>query len=103
MPGFAEVVLPCAQSMLADLGISDSSPCEAFAPAPPPNCRERTARTLAVLILNVCASRLQIGCEITAEQPVCGPEHVGDLIQELADLYLSGQCQRASFCSRQSD
>jgi hypothetical protein len=103
LPDFAEVILPCSQAMLADLGISDSSPCEALAPAAPPDCRERTARTLAVLVLNVCASRLQTSCQIAAEQPVCGPEHVGDLIEELADLYLSGQCQRPSFCSRHLD
>ena len=103
VPGFADEVLPCAQSMLLDLGIGDSSPCEALAPASPPDCLERSLRTLAVLALNVCAARLQTSCEMAADAPECGPANVGDMIQELADAYVSGQCRRVSRCSGHDD
>ncbi len=98
-PGFADAVLPCAQAMLLDLGIEDSSPCAALAPSTPLDCRERAIRTLSSLALNVCAARLQSSCEFAPDGPACGPANVGDMIEDLADSYLSGECRPVSACS----
>ncbi|HEU5180198.1 MAG TPA: DNRLRE domain-containing protein [Candidatus Polarisedimenticolia bacterium] len=97
VPDFAEAVLPCAQSMMLDLGIEDGSPCEALAPAPPSDCGKRTLKTLAVLALNVCGSRLQTSCEVAAGME-CAPASVSELIRDLAESYLSGECRRIFPC-----
>ena len=103
VPGLADEVLPCAQSMLLELGIEDSSPCAALASAAPPDCLKRTLRTMAVLALNICASRLQTSCEMAFDAPECASATVGDMIQDLADAYVSGQCRRVSRCSGHDD
>ena len=99
VPDFAETVLPCAQAMMVELGIEDASPCEALSPAMPRDCLARAMRMLSVLSLNVCASRLQTSCAAAAGGPSCGAANVGELIQELADSILIGDCGRGSDCA----
>ena len=101
-PGFADAALPCAQAMLLDLGMENSSPCAPLAPSTPLDCRERAIRTLSSLALNVCAARLQSSCEFAPDGPACGPADVGGMIEDLADSGLSGECRRVSACSDRS-
>jgi hypothetical protein len=97
--GFADRVLPCANRTLADLGLPGIDACETSLAPPPPTCEERALRQLAVLVLNVCAGRLQTGCPIAPDDAGCTATTVGDLLREIADLILAGDCRRAAGCA----
>jgi len=56
--------------------------------------RGRAARKLSVLVLNVCAGRLQTSCTVTPEGGGCSSTTVGDLLGEIADLIRAGDCRR---------
>jgi hypothetical protein len=98
-PRFAEWVVPCANRILADLGLPEVSACDAFKSDPTHDCQQRALRKLSVLVLNVCAARLQTSCPVDDDEGDCVSTHVADLLQELSLLILQGDCQRASGCA----
>lgn len=98
-PGFADRILPCADRVLADLGLSGLEACSALLSPPPPACEDRAAARLSVLVLNVCAGRLQTSCPVESTEDGCSATTVGDLLLEIAILIREGDCQRASGCA----
>jgi len=97
--GFAEQVLPCATEMLDSLGLS-SSACEAISPWPASDRCERAERDLATLVFNVCSERISTSCPLDGEPGSCSAETVGELLEETADLIVSGSCRDAGNCAR---
>jgi len=98
-PGLAESVLPCADTLLAELGLPEIDPCAAILFEPPRGCRERAEGKLSVLVLNVCAGRLQTSCPVSPADAGCESTLLGDLLRELARLIREGDCRRASGCA----
>jgi len=96
---FAEWVVPCADKILGDLGLPEVSACDAFGFNSPVDCQERALRKLSVLVLNVCAARLQTSCPVEGDEGDCVSPNVGDLLQELSLLIRQGDCKRASSCA----
>jgi hypothetical protein len=94
-------VLPCANQVLADLHFTASEACDAVLAAAPRSCAERAVRKLAVLVLNVCAGRLQTSCPVASNNNdgECIATHVGDLLLEISRLIRTGECRRASGCA----
>jgi hypothetical protein len=99
VPGFADWVLPCANRILADLGLIGVDACDAVLADPPRACPARAARKLSVLVLNVCAGRLQTSCPAAPDDGDCTSTSVGDLLREISGLILAGDCRRASGCA----
>jgi len=97
--GLADWVIPCAQRYLSDLGLPEVSACGAVLAPPPRDCVARAERKLAVLLLNVCAARLQTSCPIDAGEDGCPATTVGDRILEVSGLIREGDCRAASGCS----
>jgi hypothetical protein len=102
-PGFADRILPCARGTLDDLGLPEVEPCEALLAPPPPTCRERAEKKMAVLVFNVCAGRLQTSCPVDPEDGDCSSIDVGALLLEISDLMREGDCRRASGCAGSLD
>jgi len=100
---FGDRVVPCAQRFLSDLGLPDLIACDAVLSAPPRDCRARAERKLAVLLLNVCAGRLQTSCPVDAAEDGCSAATVGDLLLEISILMREGDCRRASGCGGSLD
>ena len=98
-PGFTDWVLPCANTILADLGLAGIDACAAVLASPPRACLDRAARKLSVLILNVCAGRLQTSCPAAPEDGDCVSTNIGDLLHEISGLIHAGDCRRASGCA----
>jgi len=98
-PRFAEWVVPCANKMLADLVLPEVSACGALLSEPPRDCQARALSKLSVLVLNVCAARLQTSCPVEGGEGDCLSTNVGDLLQELSVLIRQGDCRRASGCA----
>lgn len=97
-PGFREWTLPCANQVLVDLGLAGIEACDAVLAEAPPSCSDRALRKLSVLVLNVCASRLQSSCPVAPGEGACVAADVGVLLQEISRLILEGECRRASGC-----
>jgi hypothetical protein len=90
-------VADCAAATFAALALPEIEACTAVLAPPPPSCDGRAARKLAVLILNVCANRLQTSCPVNPDS-ACAADSVGDLLEEIAALIASGDCRRAAAC-----
>ena len=88
----------CAAATFAALGLPDIDACAALLAPAPPSCRDRASRRLAVLILNLCANRLQTSCAVDPGASACRAGNVGDLLGELAALIAAGDCRRAAGC-----
>jgi len=97
-PDFADRVIPCAHRYLSDLGFPDISACDAVLAPPPRDCAARAETKLAVLLLNICAARLQTSCPVDASGDGCSATSVGDLLLEIARLMAASDCRRASGC-----
>ncbi|HEU4402057.1 MAG TPA: hypothetical protein VFT43_08120, partial [Candidatus Polarisedimenticolia bacterium] len=102
-PGFADRILPCTNRILADLGLSGIDACQAVLSDPPTSCPERAATKLSVLILNVCAGRLQSSCRVATGEGDCLSTNLGDLLGEISELILQGDCRRAAACAALPD
>lgn len=87
----------CAGRLFEEIGLPEIDACSALLAARP-SCDERAARKLAVLVLNVCANRLQTSCPSAANEGACDSDTVGALLFEMADLMRSGNCRRAAAC-----
>ncbi|MBI1950150.1 MAG: DNRLRE domain-containing protein [Acidobacteria bacterium] len=98
-PGFSEWVLPCADRVLADLGMAGIDACDAVLANPPRSCPDRAARKLSVLVLNVCAGRLQTTCPAAPEHGDCVSASIGELLEEISGLIMAGDCRTASGCA----
>jgi hypothetical protein len=98
-----EWVVPCARRLLDDLGLPEIVACDAVLAPPPRDCRARAERKLAVLVLNVCAARLQTSCPVDASADGCSGGSVGDLLLEISALLREGDCRRASGCGGDAD
>lgn len=98
-PEAVEPVLACAGAALAELGLPEIDPCAAAVFQPPRDCRERALGKLSVLILNVCAGRLQTSCPVEPADGGCESTSVGELLREAAALIHAGDCRRASGCA----
>jgi hypothetical protein len=96
---FTDQVVSCAQRYLADLGLPDILACDAVLAEPPLDCRERAERTLAVLLLNICAGRLQTTCPAGANAEGCSVTSVGDLLVAISGLLQEGDCWPATGCA----
>jgi hypothetical protein len=102
-PRFAEWVLPCANRLLADLGLPGLEACGALLSPPPLTCEQRASGKLSVLVLNVCADRLQSSCPVEATGDGCSATTVGDLLEQISFLIQQGNCRRASGCAGSLD
>lgn len=89
----------CASRIVTDLLLPPFDPCAAVLAEPPLQCEERALRSLAVLILNVCAGRLQTTCDAAREDASCTTTTVGDRLWEVASLLRAGDCRRAASCA----
>ncbi len=98
-PGFADWVLPCANRIFSDLGLAGIDACDSILADPPRPCLDRAIRKLSVLILNVCAGRLQTSCPAAPDDGDCASAHIGDLLHEISGLISAGDCRRASGCA----
>jgi hypothetical protein len=97
LPHFAESILPCAQRMLRDLGLSEPNACESLLDEPPWDCRQLAQRKLSVLVFNVCGGFFQSTCPVSTE--ACLSTSLTDLLEEIAALIQSGDCRQASECA----
>jgi hypothetical protein len=97
-PRFSDQVIPCAEKILGDLGLPDVSVCAALAPGSLLDCRQAAIRKLSVLVLNVCAARLQTSCPAPPSGEGCAAKNIGELLRELSRRILRGECWRASGC-----
>jgi hypothetical protein len=102
-PRFADQIVPCAIRVLAGLGLSGLDACGALLTPPPPTCDDRAAARLSVLVLNVCAGRLQTSCPVDAAGDGCVSTNVADLLIEISDLIRAGDCRQAAACAAASD
>jgi hypothetical protein len=102
-PRFGDWVIPCSQRLLSDLGLPEIGACEALQSKPPRDCRERAEGKLAVLVLNVCAGRLQTSCPVGPDEGDCAATSLGDLLLEISILIREGDCRRASGCGGSLD
>ena len=100
---FDERVVPCAQRLLSDLGLPEIVACDAVLSQPPRDCMTRAAGKLAVLVLNVCAGRLQTSCPTDSIEGGCSATTVGELLLEMSVLMQDGDCRRASGCGGSPD
>lgn len=98
-PGFAGQILPCANGALAELGLGGIDACDAVLSDVPRSCEDRAARKLSVLVLNLCAGRLQTSCPVATDDGACVSTTLGDLVGEIAGSILAGDCRRASGCA----
>jgi hypothetical protein len=96
-PGFADVLMPCADTMLADLGFAATT-CEGIDPRPRSDRCEKALRKLTTLVLNVCSGRLQESCPVSVSEAGCVSTTVGALIDELAALVIARECRVALRC-----
>jgi hypothetical protein len=102
-PDFADGILPCANQVLTDLGLSWVDACGALLSSPPSSCEDRAVAKLSVLVLNVCAGRLQTSCPVDPVEDECSATTVGDLLFEISILIGEGDCRRASGCGGSLD
>jgi len=100
---FTDWVLPCANRFLADLGLPELDACSALLSSPPPTCEDRAATKLVVLVLNVCAGRLQTSCPVESAEDGCNATNVGDLLREISILINAADCRRAAGCGGSPD
>ncbi len=98
-PGFAGWVLPCANRVLGDLGLPGHDACGALLMPHPLACSDRAAAKLSILVLNVCAGRLQSSCPLEASKDGCDATTVADLLVEISRLIREGDCRRATGCA----
>ena len=97
--GVEEAILACAGATFTDLGLAGVDPCAAIDFAAPRDCQERAIGKLSVLVLNICAARLQTSCPVEPAGEGCESATVGDLLREVAALIREGDCRRASGCA----
>jgi hypothetical protein len=97
--GLADWILPCTNRILGDLDLPWIDPCDAVLSEPPLFCEDRAARKLSVLVLNICAGRLQTSCAVAPEAAECLSTGIGDLLREISDLIRAGDCRRAAGCA----
>ena len=93
-----EAVSTCAAATFTALGLPEIDSCSAVLAPAPPSCNARAARKLAVLVLNLCANRLQTSCPVSQDDSVCRAEDVGGQIEAMAALLAAGDCRRAAAC-----
>ncbi len=98
-PGFQDELMPCAQEKLEDLGIFGEETCEGMDANPPSDPCERALKQLTALVLNDCSQRVEATCGVDLSAQGCSSTDLGGLLQELADLINSGQCDTAEACA----
>jgi len=96
--GLDATVASCAARTFEALDLEGIDACGAVLAAPPPSCDARAQRKLAVLVLNLCTSRLQTSCPVDPDG-ACASANIGDLLAEVASLIARGDCKRAASCS----
>jgi hypothetical protein len=87
----------CAGDRLRGIGLPGLDACGAVLAAAPPSCEDRAARKVAVLVLNLCANRLQTSCPV--EPGVCESATLGDRLGEIGAFLAAGDCRRAAACA----
>ncbi len=95
-PNFCPDLHDCAAEGLEDAGMFGVLTCEGMDADPPSDKCEKALKQLTALILNVCSGRLQNSCEVDT---ACESTSVGELINEIADLINSGDCNLAAQCA----
>lgn len=98
-PGFADRILPCADSALADLGFGGVTACGAIEPGRPAGCRERALRDLTSIVFNLCSGRVQTSCPAGAGGSPCAARTLGDVLAGAAELLRRGDCPRITACA----
>jgi hypothetical protein len=96
-PGFADELRPCADAMLAGLGIGEPT-CKSIEVESSKSDCERALRDLTSLALNVCADYVQESCALDVLAEGCVAQNVGELMEETASMILSDACHQASVC-----
>jgi len=95
--GLDASVTACAADRLQGIGLPGLDACGAVLAAAPPSCEDRAARKVAVLVLNLCANRLQTSCPV--EPGVCESATLGDRLGEIGAFLAAGDCRRAAACA----
>jgi hypothetical protein len=102
-PGIDDGLLFCAARTLGDLGLPGIDACDVLLSAAPRSCEDRALRRLAVLVLNVCAGRLQTSCPAAPGEGDCAAPRIGDRLREISLLIGEGECWRAAGCAGTDD
>jgi hypothetical protein len=100
---FADWILPCANRVLANLSLPRVDACGSLLTSPPPSSCDRAAARLSVLVLNVCAGRLQTSCPAASTESECVSTNIGDLLNYVSGLIRAGDCRRAAACAATPD
>jgi len=99
-PGFVEVLIPCAEQYLEDVGLFEVTSCEGMDANPPSDDCERAIKQLTALILNVCSDRLPLDCPVciadTCANALPEGSDVQDLIDGVAGYIIAGMCKEAA-------
>jgi hypothetical protein len=99
-PGFVEVLIPCAEQYLEDVGLFEVTSCEGMDANPPSDDCERAIKQLTALILNVCSDRLPLDCPVciadTCANALPEGSDVQGLIDGVAEYILAGMCKEAA-------
>jgi cysteine-rich repeat protein len=98
-PNFVSVLEPCADTKLEAEGFYGLTTCEGMDANPPSDMCEKAKKQYTALILNNCSGRLGDGCCVNVAAEGCTSTTAGGLMDELAGLILSGQCQKANDCA----
>jgi len=91
-------ILDCAARRLRDLGLPDVDPCGGAGFDAPRGCDERALGGLSLLLLNLCAGRLQTSCPVPPAEGLCESDTLGERLREAATLATEGECRRAFAC-----
>jgi hypothetical protein len=97
-PGFVDELMPCADAILADLGLGETT-CQGMDADPPADKCEKALKQTTALVLNLCSGRLQPFCPVEPGAVACESETVGALLEEIAASIVTGDCRRAADCA----
>ncbi len=98
-PNFVPDLMDCGFAGLEDAGLFGLTTCDGMDADPPSDPCQRAEKQLTALILNVCSGKLGNGCEVDVSAEGCSSTNVGDLIEEIAGLIQSGDCNVAKSCA----
>jgi hypothetical protein len=60
---------------------------------------EKALKQLTAMILNVCSGKLTEACDVDVSAEGCASTTVGELVDEIDQLILNGECQTAANCA----
>ncbi len=97
--GFQDELMVCADAVLPNLLwfiYPELTTCDGMDADPANDKCEQAHKQLTALLLNVCSGRVSEHCPSDTS---CASDNVGDLLFELADLIMAGDCKQARTCA----